>query len=67
MFPAMKFADWFAKSGKSQAQVARDAGVTPQCINQILLGLSRPSLTVAFAIEKATGGKVRAVEWVNGK
>jgi transcriptional regulator with XRE-family HTH domain len=48
---------------KSARQVAKEAGVTSPYVTDLRYGRRRPSLAVAEAIERATGGEVRVASW----
>jgi DNA-binding transcriptional regulator YdaS (Cro superfamily) len=55
----MHLATWLDQSGKSQAWLAQEAGVTQGRVCQVVRG-DKPSLKLAREIEKATAG---AVTW----
>lgn len=47
----------------SQAQWARDWGITSGYLSQLSSGLKIPSLQVALLIEDRTSGKVTCYDW----
>jgi DNA-binding transcriptional regulator YdaS (Cro superfamily) len=52
---------WCDRKG-GRLQLARDAGVTWQTINEIAQGRRRPRADLALRISRATGGAVSAAE-----
>ena len=48
----------------TQLEFAELAGVPGPQVSMWLSGRRRPGLESAFKIEKATGGKVRATDWL---
>ena len=48
----------------SQRQFAREVGVTPQQISNLLSGYSGVSLRLAVALERATQGRIRCADWL---
>lgn len=56
---AMRLARWLARTGTTQAELARRLGITQGRVSQIVAGAA-PSLDLAMKIEAVTGGKVPA-------
>ena len=55
------------RAGKTNVQVAREVGVTPNYISQIITGKREPSFSIALRILKALGvdtGKIEDVFWI---
>lgn len=55
------------RAGKTNAQVAREVGVKPQFISDIIHGRKKPSLMLALAILEAVGqgpGELNKVFWL---
>lgn len=52
-------------SNTSQAKFAAAVGISRGYMSQLVGGSKTPSLDVAFAIERATGGAVPASSWVD--
>jgi transcriptional regulator with XRE-family HTH domain len=52
-------------AGTKRNEFARIVGISAPYLTQILSGLKRPSLDLAFRIETATGGVVPASCWVS--
>jgi len=50
--------------GLTQRELADDVGVDQSVISRFERGQARPRLSVAVAIERATGGEVPASSWV---
>lgn len=61
---AQKLADHLRKTGMTQLEFAELAGVPGPQVSMWLSGRRRPGLESAFKIERATGGKVRATDWL---
>lgn len=55
---------YFEETGDHAASLAGRIGVSPSTITRALRGLRSPSLDLAHKVEKATGGKVSAVEFM---
>jgi DNA-binding transcriptional regulator YdaS (Cro superfamily) len=53
----MQLSQWLDRTGKSQAWLAQEAGVTPGRVCQVVCG-DKPSLNLARQIERATAGEV---------
>ena len=60
----MTLKDYLEESGITREKFAKKVGVSRQTIQAILAKRWGPGLSLAFAIEKATGGMVRAEELV---
>lgn len=58
------FADFINQSGETQTAWAARLGVSKSYLSDLLGGKRRPSLDLAFRIERATGGAVPAAVWV---
>ncbi|WP_434612117.1 helix-turn-helix transcriptional regulator [Tabrizicola sp. M-4] len=54
-----------SETGKSQAALAKDLGISRSHMSELVSGAKKPSLELAFAIERATGGAVPASAWVD--
>jgi DNA-binding transcriptional regulator YdaS (Cro superfamily) len=54
---------YLSRVGKSQAWLARQLGIQPTHLNQIISGRKRPSLDLALEIESITGGAVPVSTW----
>jgi len=54
-----RVAGYLTATGKSQAELARTCGISPQRLQQILDGDSQPSLVLALRLEDVTGIPVR--------
>ena len=52
-------------TGQSQAALASDLGISRSHMSELVSGAKKPSLDLAFAIERATGGAVPASSWVD--
>lgn len=55
------------RAGKTNAQVAREVGVKPQFISDIIHGRKKPSLVLALALLEAVGqgpGELNNVFWL---
>lgn len=63
--PAILLERHMLKHGKSQRQLAHEAGIAEADLSRYLRGRT-PSVENAFAIERATRGEVPAKAWVNG-
>ena len=54
---------YLRETGRKAGDLARAAGISDQHLSKLRHGRIRPSLSVAFAIERATGGAVPASVW----
>lgn len=50
--------------GRKKGDFAKDIGISPSFLSQILSNRRKPSLKLALAIDKATDGEVPASSWV---
>lgn len=57
------FGQIVTESGLSQVTWARRLGISEGYLSDLVNGKRRPSLAVAAAIERATGGRVTATSW----
>lgn len=48
----------------SQRDFAKKISTTPNNLNSLIKGKSKPSLTLAFEIEMKTGGLVTMYDWI---
>lgn len=48
----------------SQRGFAKKIGTTPNNLSSLIRGKSRPSLLLAYEIEKKTGGLVTLYDWI---
>lgn len=60
---AIKLYMYLVDHDMSYGSFGEQVGVSRQCVWAWCFGVNRPSLQYATAVEKATHGKVRAVEW----
>jgi transcriptional regulator with XRE-family HTH domain len=58
------FADFIRTSGLTRTQWADRLGISRSYLSDILNGNKMPSLVLATAIERETGGQVLATSWV---
>lgn len=56
-------ADFLTQTNTSQAKLADQIGVSRAYMSQLVGGIKTPSLSVAVAIERATGGRIKAADW----
>jgi len=61
----MTLVEFLASTGTSQIDFAKKIKRTQGSVSRLCSGLARPSLDLAFEIERATEGKVRASTWVS--
>ena len=61
--PCMTLSDWLKANNTRQADFASRIGVTQGHVSQLCRG-GMPSLEVAAAIERETGGAIPAASWV---
>ncbi len=66
MKAAKRLSNWLTKNQQTQSALAAQLGVTRAAVHQWLTGDNRPSLDMAFALERATDGYVRARDWAQG-
>lgn len=59
----MTLSAYLASTGETQADFAARIGIKPPHMSLILSGARRPSIDVASAIERETGGKIPASSW----
>ncbi len=52
-------------TGMTEAQLARDAEVTPMQISHLMSGRRRASLEVAVALERASQGIIESAAWMD--
>ena len=57
-------ASFLEANGKSQRKFAAEIDVDPSIVSRLCKAQMRPSLDLAFAIERVTGGAVPASSWV---
>lgn len=62
---ANPLASYLSDESVSQAEFSRLADIAPPLISEYVNGNRRPGLDHAFAIERASGGKVPARCWVD--
>jgi transcriptional regulator with XRE-family HTH domain len=55
---------WIDGSGRTREQVAKALGVTKSSLDRYCRGERTPTLGAALAIEKVTGGAIRARSWL---
>lgn len=56
--------DFLRQSGSTQAKLADELGISRGYMSELVAGSKIPSLGVAVAIERATGGAIPASSWV---
>lgn len=56
-------AEYLTDNGLTQREFAESINLDSSVISRFLRNLARPGLDTAFAIERATGGKVKAESW----
>lgn len=62
--PYTSLADWLDRTGTSQRQLAKMAGMTESAVSMLLRGSRRCSLKAAIRLSDITGVRVqRLVEW----
>lgn len=54
---------YLADAGIRQDDFAASVGVTQATISKLVRGVARPSLDLAFAIARVTGGRVPVQSW----
>ena len=54
---------YLTETGRTQRALAAQLGISPSHLSEIVSGRKRPSLDVAFDIERATGGMVPVQSW----
>lgn len=62
-----KLQTYLASRDIKQAEFAALVGTTQATISRLAKGPTKPSLTLAIAIERVTKGKVPADSWVDGQ
>ena len=63
-----KLRNYITKAGLDQRGFAKTAKLSDATISRMLAGIiTDPAVSVALAIERATNGKIRCEDWVNGK
>jgi hypothetical protein len=60
----MTLKEFFAFTRIPKSVIARDAGLSPSVICDLAKGKHLPTLRIANAIEKATGGVVTLYDWI---
>ena len=60
----IRLQDWLDANGVRQSALADRCGYDRGNFNRILRGTVTPTLHLAAAIERETGGTIKAVEWV---
>jgi predicted XRE-type DNA-binding protein len=63
----MSLTEYLAQSGTSQKTFAEQVGVDQSVVSRLARRDIRPSLELAFKIERATDGQVPAAGWVDGQ
>lgn len=61
----MDLKTYLAEAGETQTALAEKAGTTVATISRLAAGKLKPSLDLAHAIERETGGKVPTEIWVS--
>lgn len=63
----MKLGDWLEAKGLTQTAFAALIGSDQAHVSDLVRGKNRPRLDTVVAIEKATGGAVKAEDWMQPK
>lgn len=61
------FSEHIARSGRTQADWARQLEISPAYLSMLVAGKKRPSLSLAAKIEDVTGGAVTASSWMGAR
>ena len=64
MEPSERLLAYIKAANITKAEMARRCGYDAGNFHRVVHGNSRPSLPMAAAIERETGGLVKAVSWV---
>jgi transcriptional regulator with XRE-family HTH domain len=59
----MTLAEWMEKAGVSQAALAARVGISQGQVSRLVAGRRSPGRRVALALERETGGEVKAASW----
>ncbi|WRH62073.1 MAG: helix-turn-helix transcriptional regulator [Fuscovulum sp.] len=62
-----KLRTFLSQSGTTQAELAKEVGVSRPYMSELVGGTKIPSLENAVAIERATNGAVPASSWINSQ
>jgi transcriptional regulator with XRE-family HTH domain len=60
------FLTYLTESGVKQSEFAERVGITQGMVSRLAHNLASPSLELAVAIERETGGAIKASDWVDG-
>jgi DNA-binding transcriptional regulator YdaS (Cro superfamily) len=63
----MKMKDYLDSHGYRYNFKAKEWGVTPQYLNELMYGKAYPSLKTALRIEILTKGEVSCYDWIDPK
>lgn len=63
----MKLETFISDNGMTDAEFGVLVGLSQSQVNRLKRGKSRPSWDALIAIEKATGGKVKAADFMAGE
>lgn len=63
-FTLSKLEKYLKHRGVSQRFFAKQVGITPNSLNNLIKGKSMPHLLLAYEIEKKTGGLVTVYDWI---
>ena len=61
----MKLATWLTANAISRSEFGRRIGVTPAAVGGYCKGAFKPGLRTLAKIEKLTGGRVRAADFLS--
>jgi hypothetical protein len=64
MAPNDLLRDWIAKAQISNAEAARQLGYDRSNFHRIVSGSAKPTMELAYAIDKLTDGEVPMAVWV---
>ena len=60
----MKLNEYLEANGTKKSFFAKKLGILPQMLTTWLSGRTMPRIEMILKIEEATGGKVKAKDWV---
>lgn len=64
MAPNLMLKAWIAKAAIANAEAARRVGYDRGNFHRILIGAAKPTVDLAHAIDRMTGGEVPMAAWV---
>lgn len=60
-----KFARWMEENEKQQNKVAQKVGISSSFLNDLIHRGKKPSIKIAFEIEKYTKGEITVYDWLD--